>query len=434
MKFKSQLNKIAFFVIVLGSITFSNAQVKIGDNPTSINDASLLELESTNKGLLLPRVSLTSTRVWGLSGTPIEGMKVYNTNSAIVGNLTAPRLVTGKGVYYWTSSKWIAVGEVNLPVNVVGVDALACGLASPSSFPGGVIDPVDAANGGVLADENSVYINKCDGTSWSYDASTNQYSTYIAKSGTPFNFFNSTTDAGANKVRTAIRIGNLYSGSSTGKSVGLINSGSTETTIGFFDRSVSPVKFFSIRANTSFRPDFLDILCSGSTALISNNNFMTFSRLTGRVGINNEFPDERLDVWSMNGEESGIRIGQYGIGSFRFTMPANEYKLRLGIANFPIMTFTDQRRLGVRNTEPQGPFHVDASEDNPATGAPSVAQQSNDVIVTFDGRLGVGTTTPTSKLQVVGLPIYVDNAAAISGGLTIGAFYHNGDGVVRVVF
>jgi len=38
------------------------------------------------------------------------------------------------------------------------------------------------------------------------------------------------------------------------------------------------------------------------------------------------------------------------------------------------------------------------------------------------------------KLQVVGLPTHADNAAAISAGLTAGAFYHAGDGIVRVVF
>lgn len=42
------------------------------------------------------------------------------------------------------------------------------------------------------------------------------------------------------------------------------------------------------------------------------------------------------------------------------------------------------------------------------------------------GSVGIGTTTPTSKLQVVGLPTYANNAAAITGGLTAGAFYQTG--------
>jgi hypothetical protein len=40
--------------------------------------------------------------------------------------------------------------------------------------------------------------------------------------------------------------------------------------------------------------------------------------------------------------------------------------------------------------------------------------------------VGIGTPVPTSKLHVVGLQIYANNAAAISGGLTVGAFYRTG--------
>ena len=54
--------------------------------------------------------------------------------------------------------------------------------------------------------------------------------------------------------------------------------------------------------------------------------------------------------------------------------------------------------------------------------------------VVQNGNVGIGIDTPTSKLQVVGLPVYANNAAAITAGLTAGAFYHAGDGIVRVVF
>lgn len=50
------------------------------------------------------------------------------------------------------------------------------------------------------------------------------------------------------------------------------------------------------------------------------------------------------------------------------------------------------------------------------------------------GNVGIGTASPTSKLQVVGLPVYADNAAAIAGGLTTGAFYRTATGVLMVAF
>ncbi len=54
----------------------SQAQLKIGDNPTSIQKSSILELESTRQGLLLPRLADTAA-INAL--TPPDGMIIYLT-------------------------------------------------------------------------------------------------------------------------------------------------------------------------------------------------------------------------------------------------------------------------------------------------------------------------------------------------------------------
>jgi len=51
---------------------------------------------------------------------------------------------------------------------------------------------------------------------------------------------------------------------------------------------------------------------------------------------------------------------------------------------------------------------------------------STGLILDASSNVGIGTDSPTSKLQVVGLPVYANNAAAIAGGLTEGAFYRTG--------
>jgi hypothetical protein len=83
----------------------TNAQVKIGNNPGTINANSLLEMESTNKGFLPPRVALNSTTsVSPLTGTVPSGMLVYSSG----GTLT-------DGFYYWNGTAWrlIATSELN---------------------------------------------------------------------------------------------------------------------------------------------------------------------------------------------------------------------------------------------------------------------------------------------------------------------------------
>lgn len=59
-------------------------------------------------------------------------------------------------------------------------------------------------------------------------------------------------------------------------------------------------------------------------------------------------------------------------------------------------------QVGVNTNNPQGVFNIDTKKDNPTTGAPTVAQQANDVAVDANGSVGIGTTVPTNKLHVIG--------------------------------
>jgi hypothetical protein len=66
---------------------------------------------------------------------------------------------------------------------------------------------------------------------------------------------------------------------------------------------------------------------------------------------------------------------------------------------------------------------IDAVDDS-SNLLPMIYNASKHVFNT--GSIGVGTTSPTSKLQVVGLSVFANNAAAVAGGLTAGAFYRTG--------
>jgi hypothetical protein len=76
--------KQLFLSAALLVIGFLNAQVKIGDNPTSMNNASLLELESTTQGLLPPR--MTNSQMIAIA-IPPAGMQVWCTDCGTSGEM-----------------------------------------------------------------------------------------------------------------------------------------------------------------------------------------------------------------------------------------------------------------------------------------------------------------------------------------------------------
>ncbi len=115
--------------ILVSCFTQLTAQVKIGDNPNTINANSMLEIESTNKGFLPPRIALNSlTSTAPLTAAVAEGTLVYSSGG------TLPN-----GYYYWNSTRWVMLrvtrdnyvlvkSAADLPAPVAGVITLVTGI------------------------------------------------------------------------------------------------------------------------------------------------------------------------------------------------------------------------------------------------------------------------------------------------------------------
>lgn len=67
-------------------------------------------------------------------------------------------------------------------------------------------------------------------------------------------------------------------------------------------------------------------------------------------------------------------------------------KISLFLA-FKIVSFAFGQ-VGVNTSNPQNTFHIDGGKDNPASGVPNAAQQSNDIIITSEGKVGIRTINP----------------------------------------
>jgi len=104
-------SKILKSIIIIVSVMMINVyvvaqNVGIGANTFTPDNSALLELQSTNSGLLIPRVPLTSATDATTISSPATSLMVYNTNT----NGTAPNNVY-PGYYYnqgtTTAPKWV---------------------------------------------------------------------------------------------------------------------------------------------------------------------------------------------------------------------------------------------------------------------------------------------------------------------------------------
>ena len=124
--------------------------------------------------------------------------------------------------------------------------------------------------------------------------------------------------------------------------------------------------------------------------------------------------------------------GNVGIGT---ATPSSLLEIN-GLSGTPL---TLNSLMTLRNSTSNIGFQMGATTDYGWIRAVDVGVSQNNINLILqpsgtNANVGIGTVSPKSKLHVVGLPIYANNAAALSANLTAGAFYHNGDGVVRVVY
>lgn len=95
---KSLLPTIYTFLLTVSfCINVSYAQVGIGT--TTPQPGSILDISTTNKGVLVPRVNIANLNtIAPITGGATEGLLVYNTNG-----------ITGVGFHYWNGSLWIPI-------------------------------------------------------------------------------------------------------------------------------------------------------------------------------------------------------------------------------------------------------------------------------------------------------------------------------------
>ncbi len=166
------------------------AQTKIKDGSVAGSSSlpdnnAVLELESTQKGFLLPRVPLQATNVATPLTTHIAGMTVYNTATAG----TAPFGVS-PGWYYNDGSRWVRLAATG------GGQTVVYGSGAPTGTCSGAI---------LYTDTNM--ISPTAGQQWT--CSGGSWVAYSAPSQTEWTYWGSNNDAGGDKVAMIERRGHI---------------------------------------------------------------------------------------------------------------------------------------------------------------------------------------------------------------------------------
>ncbi|MBB1140230.1 hypothetical protein [Myroides sp. WP-1] len=165
------MKKITLLAAVLGASYFANAQVGIG-TPTPITSTQL-DVTAKDKGILIPRVALTSLDVFNpIEGAQTESLLVYNSNGVAIPT----------GFYYWVDSKWnriVGKAELdqvieNLGDNITNLEADVKNLQAVINY----ILPSNPSNDDTTPETHTTVVYK-DGKFYTvtYDATTQTYTT-----------------------------------------------------------------------------------------------------------------------------------------------------------------------------------------------------------------------------------------------------------------
>nr|MBP8042957.1 hypothetical protein [Bacteroidales bacterium] len=123
--FKPGFSRVVFFVLSLTFTLYGYAQQGVGINASgaAAHSSAMLDVSSASKGLLIPRVSLTSTTDVTTIPSPAISLLVYNTNASMTGGAV--------GFWFFNGTNWVqALG----PQGPAG----AAGAAGPQGVPGAV--------------------------------------------------------------------------------------------------------------------------------------------------------------------------------------------------------------------------------------------------------------------------------------------------------
>jgi hypothetical protein len=189
------MNNKALLILTAIFACVGRISAQVGIGTSTPNASAQLEISSSSKGFLPPRVALTGTADVTTIASPATGLMVYNTATAG----TSPANVT-PGIYYYDGAKWQRV------INQQPDATVEFNTADPNSG-----SPTFTPN--TPASKDYVYVSSVDNSQWTHNGTA--YVTYTPPASTAWYAQSSTTDAGSNKTSGMYRTGNVGIGTTS---------------------------------------------------------------------------------------------------------------------------------------------------------------------------------------------------------------------------
>lgn len=406
------MKRIAFILSVLSFQLTGFSQLGVGTN--SPDASAQLDVAATDKGFLAPRIALTSATDVTTIATPATGLMIYNTATAG----TSPNNVI-PGYYYYDGTKWVRF------INAQPSATISFSTADPNSGSP-TFTPNTPQNNGYI------YVSAINSSLWVWNGST--YISYEAPSTTPFYLTGSTTDAGGNKTSDVYRTGSIGVGtSSPSKLLDVVNTSSSYAGLieaeGFVSNIYSRGMAIRMRRGTSASPTAIQLndISAYGFAGYDGTSFSTTS--AGIAGI-------ATQNWTSTAKGMGLifsttsnstttltermRIDHNGNVGIRTSTPATTLHMNSNLAATNTINVDGQMLRMMRPQAPYvkweniaqfnlGSYGVATSPNTHAFTRLDLALNDGEGVATnnvmtwqANGRVGIGTTAPTTNLDVVG--------------------------------
>ena len=351
--------QLLYFVLFFSAISFA----QVGVNTTSPDPSSMLDISATDKGVLVPRVSLTNVTTTMLDGTNTAaiGLLIWNTNATTVGG-------NGVGFYFFNGTQWMPITQT----------------ASVNTLDQAYDQGGAGAGKNIYATDGAVRINGDDGflVTGTY-GSGNTIDTEITGAGTKM-FFNPRKAA----FRAGYTLGNQWDD---------INIGSYSTAFG---RNTNASGIYSIASGYSSTASGTYSTAFGNNTLASGQYSTAFGSGSTASGVHSiAFGQNTLASY-----QNAIAFGAYNqaIGDFStafgaYTQASGSVSTAFGL--YTVASGDSSTALG-GYTDAIGQFSTAFGLNSEAHGYSSTALGSGNFARSYgENVLGIGATDYTPSLN-----------------------------------